>query len=80
MKSKKCVWEDGRFPYTFDFANGDGEAVVNEKYVKDARECFNSNKYFGRIVRQTLPAKKTTSKRIRTKYCIHTMQMRISQH
>ena len=44
MKSKKCVREDGRFPYTFDFANGNGETVVNEKYVKDARECFNSNK------------------------------------
>lgn len=29
---KKCIWGDYRLPFTFDFDQGDGEMIVNEKY------------------------------------------------
>lgn len=39
--SKKCIWGDDRLPYTFDFSHGDGQMVINEKYVKNGWESFN---------------------------------------
>jgi hypothetical protein len=37
-KVKKCVWGEGRLPNTGDFDIGDGDIVVNEKYLKNGWE------------------------------------------
>ncbi|WP_124980486.1 hypothetical protein [Nonlabens xiamenensis] len=39
-KRKKCIWGDYRLPFTFDFDRGDGEMMVNVKYVKNGWETF----------------------------------------
>ncbi|QSS96629.1 hypothetical protein [Psychroflexus sp. ALD_RP9] len=40
VKRKKCIWGDYRLPFTFDFDGGDGEMMVNLKYVKNGWETF----------------------------------------
>lgn len=37
---KKCIWGDYRLPFTFDFDGGDGEMMVNQKYVKNGWTTF----------------------------------------
>ena len=32
---KKCIWGDERLPFTFDYDIGDGEMIINEKYLKN---------------------------------------------
>ena len=38
---KKCIWGDNRLLFTFDFAEGDGEWRVAEKYKKNGWETFD---------------------------------------
>jgi hypothetical protein len=44
--SKKCIWGDYRLPYTFDFDQGDGEMIVNSKYVKYGWQSYNDGSEF----------------------------------
>jgi len=37
---KKCIWGDYRLPFTFDFDQGDGEMMVNVKYIENGWETF----------------------------------------
>lgn len=39
-EEKKCIWGDYRLPFTFDFDGGDGEMMVNLKYVKNGWKTF----------------------------------------
>jgi hypothetical protein len=41
LNIKKCIWADGRLPFTFDFDVGDGEMEVNRKYVGNGWQTFN---------------------------------------
>lgn len=43
-QSKKCIWGNGDLPFTFDFDMGDGEMIVNPKYLKNGWERTNSHK------------------------------------
>jgi hypothetical protein len=36
----KCIWADGRLPYTNDFDIGTGEFYPNEKYIKNGWESY----------------------------------------
>lgn len=38
---KKCIWGDNRLLFTFDFAEGDGEWRVAEKYKKNGWQTFD---------------------------------------
>jgi len=40
---KKCIWGDYRLPFTFDFDYGDGEMMVNPKYVNNGWKTFNNS-------------------------------------
>ena len=42
--SKKCIWGNGKLPFTFDFDKGEGELEVNEKYVRNGWEKTNAGK------------------------------------
>ena len=37
-KAKRCIFSDGRYPYSDDFDIGDGEIMVNHKYIKNGWE------------------------------------------
>ncbi|QNR25142.1 hypothetical protein [Croceimicrobium hydrocarbonivorans] len=37
---KKCIWGDYRLPFTFDFDQGDGEMIGNEKYLENGWTTF----------------------------------------
>jgi hypothetical protein len=39
-KQKKCIWGDYRLPFTFDFDGGDGEMMVNQKYIENGWTTF----------------------------------------
>jgi len=39
--TKKCIWGDYRLPFTFDFDTGDGEMMVDEKYIKNGWQTFH---------------------------------------
>ena len=39
-KLKKCIWGDYRLPFTFDFDGGDGEMMVNLKYVENGWQTY----------------------------------------
>lgn len=43
---KKCIWGDYRLPYTFDFDQGDGEMIVNEKYIKNGWQSYMDGSEF----------------------------------
>tara|TARA_Y100000782_G_scaffold111521_1_gene139777 strand:- start:6497 stop:7360 length:864 start_codon:yes stop_codon:yes gene_type:complete len=43
---KKCIWGDYRLPFTFDFDRGDGEMMVNQKYIENGWTTFaNGSEY-----------------------------------
>ena len=42
-KKKKCIWGDYRLPFTFDFDQGDGEMMINEKYLNNGWKSFNNH-------------------------------------
>ncbi len=42
-KSKKCIWGDYRLPFTFDFDQGDGEMMINKKYINNGWKSFNNH-------------------------------------
>lgn len=44
--SKKCIWGDYRLPFTFDFDQGDGELVVNEKYINNGWQTYSNQTEF----------------------------------
>ena len=37
---KKCIWGDNRLPFTFDFDQGDGEMMINEKYANNGWQPY----------------------------------------
>ncbi len=40
--TKKCIWGDYRLPFTFDFDCGDGEMMINEKYINNGWQTFSN--------------------------------------
>lgn len=41
-KKKNCIWGDYRLPFTFDFDQGDGEMMINKKYLNNGWKSFNN--------------------------------------
>lgn len=40
--TKKCIWGDYRLPFTFDFDGGDGEMMINDKYINNGWKSFSN--------------------------------------